>query len=179
MKKEKNRRNPLWNRVISKTDYRVEILFNNLTWKEAQIKEKEFIKLYGRLDLGTGTLCNLTDGVDGIVGQIIKNETREKISQSLMGEKHFRFGKRMSDESRKKMSESAKGKKLSDITRKRISSSLIKIPKPCYSPRKKECNKPWIVKFRRESKQFSLGRFYTEQEAQQAIDKWVLENKST
>ena len=98
--KEKSRRNKVWNDIVLKTDFEVEIILDNLTWEEAKLKEKEFISLYGRKDYGTGSLANLTDGGDGAVGFIVdeigkmrssrvhKNkkvsiETRKKISQSL------------------------------------------------------------------------------------------------
>lgn len=60
----KSYRNKIWNDIISKTDYRVEILFDDLTKEEAVEKEFEFIKMYGRINNSTGTLSNLTDGGD-------------------------------------------------------------------------------------------------------------------
>lgn len=63
----KYNRNIVWHRIVAKTDYIVEIVLDDLTWEEACKKEKEFIKLYGRKKSG-GTLCNLTDGGEGILG---------------------------------------------------------------------------------------------------------------
>lgn len=37
---------------------------NNVTFIKE--REQEFIKMYGRKDLNTGTLCNMTDGGDGM-----------------------------------------------------------------------------------------------------------------
>lgn len=64
----KSRRNQHWRNIIQKTKYEVEILLDGLTWEEACKKEMEFIKLYGRTDIGTGVLCNKTDGGEGFLG---------------------------------------------------------------------------------------------------------------
>jgi hypothetical protein len=134
-------RNEYWNN-IAKNGYEVEIIFDDLSWEQACEKEKEFIKIYGRKDIGTGILSNMTDGGDGIdytpqvrkkiSDALFKNnpskriEVRQKISQSLIeynkihkqthSEKTKKLlsdlnkGKIMTEESRKKMSESKKGK---------------------------------------------------------------------
>lgn len=99
-------RNSIWYNITNKTNYEVEILFDNLTWEEAIIKEKEFIKLYGRKNLGLGTLVNMTDGGDGTLNYIYTENHRKLISEA---------NKRriISDKTRKKLSEVHKGKKLS------------------------------------------------------------------
>ena len=66
-----SRRNPIWNKIISKTDIEIEILIDNLTYEEAILKEIEFINLYGRLNINTGTLSNLTYGGEGTKGLIV------------------------------------------------------------------------------------------------------------
>jgi hypothetical protein len=75
-------RNKHWINIRNITDIKIDILIDNITWEEACEKEKEFIKLYGRKDLGCGTLCNLTDGGEGTIGIIVTNETKEKISKN-------------------------------------------------------------------------------------------------
>jgi len=101
----KRGRNNIWNKIINKTDYEVEILFDDLTWEEAQEKEKEFIKLYGRIDIKTGVLANLTDGGEGTQGILITEETRNRMSLSQTGNKR-------SEESILKQILKTKGKKL-------------------------------------------------------------------
>ena len=61
----KGSRSKWWKRIVNKSDYRVDILFTDLSWEAAEIKEIEFIKLYGRKDLKKGTLVNMTDGGEG------------------------------------------------------------------------------------------------------------------
>jgi hypothetical protein len=82
---EKSRRNKHWNNIVNKTNYEIEILFDNLTWREACNKEIEFIQLYGREDINTGTLVNLTGGGEGAYKTKPSLETRIKLSQKAKG----------------------------------------------------------------------------------------------
>ena len=82
-RKRGTQRNDIWNRIVAKTPYEIHILMDNLTWLQACEKEKEFILLYGRKDLGTGPLLNLTEGGDGRFGHLISEETRKKMSVSI------------------------------------------------------------------------------------------------
>jgi len=67
-------RNYIWKNIINKTKYKVEIILDGLSWKEACEKEKEFIEMYGRIDLKTGSLVNLTSGGDGVIGRNPKTQ---------------------------------------------------------------------------------------------------------
>ena len=130
------RRSDIWNKISSKTKYEIEILIDDLTLEQANNKEKEFIKLYGRIDLGTGTLCNLTDGGEGQSNFLIKEETRKKISESKKGYKYSEevkkrlslshIGNKHSDETKKKMSSTRKGKSFFDDHRKKINEKISK-----------------------------------------------------
>lgn len=93
----KFRNNKIWNSIVNKTSYEVEILLDGLTWEEACNKEKEFIKLYGRKDKQTGILSNLTDGGEGTYGHILSNSSKMLISLKLKGRK-------LTEETRNKMS---------------------------------------------------------------------------
>jgi hypothetical protein len=101
--------------------------------------EKRLIMLYGRKDLGTGILNNRTDGGDGLAGLIrtkeheekimahlrgrpLTEEHRRKISESMMGEKNPAFGKKRLDVSATNTL-TKKGKIMSDETRAKMSAS--------------------------------------------------------
>lgn len=84
---EKTRRNNLWKKIVSKTDYEIEILMDNITYDQAKNKEIEFINLYGRIIDGTGILSNLTLGGEGAKGHIVSQETINKIRNSQIGRK--------------------------------------------------------------------------------------------
>jgi stress response protein SCP2 len=61
----KKGRNRHWRFITTKSNYEIDILFEDLSWEQACEKEREFIALYGRKDLSKGTLVNMTDGGDG------------------------------------------------------------------------------------------------------------------
>ena len=102
--------------------------------------EKFYIKKYDSTNKNIG--YNLTNGGEGILGFHIHmtEETKKKISESKKGKHH-------SEEARKKMSESHKGRKLSEETRIKMSESRKgKIPwnkgKPGNSGSFKKGHKP-------------------------------------
>ena len=118
---ERARRSELWKKIVAKSDYEIEILMDDITFDEAKLKEIEFIKLYGRIDLGNGTLVNLTDGGDGLINRIFTPEHRRKLSLSQIGRKlseeqkdklrKYRIGIPNSPEARSKISKANKGRK--------------------------------------------------------------------
>ena len=61
----------------------IEIARESLEEAEAFYEEMKLIEVYGRRDLGTGTLFNLTDGGEGLAGVIRTDEWRKNISESL------------------------------------------------------------------------------------------------
>ena len=83
----KKGRNKYWLRIANKTEYKIDILFDDLSYDEAKNKEIEFIALYGRKDLKNGTLVNMTDGGEGCLNTIRSEKTRQLISQNNKGRK--------------------------------------------------------------------------------------------
>lgn len=126
-------RSEFWHRIVKKAGYSIDILIDNLTKKEAALKEMEFIRLYGRSDLGKGSLCNMTDGGDGIWGAVRSDKTRALLSEAKMGAKNPMFGKTQSKETIARKIASTTGLKRSEATK--IKQSLASIEsgqaKPC------------------------------------------------
>ena len=114
---------------------RIVILHENLEWEEACEIEKELIAFYGRKDLGTGILRNLTDGGDGARG--ISEETKRKISKSKKGQK-------LSEETKRKLSKANKGKKLSRETKMKQSEAAKGENNPFYGKKHSEETKEKI-----------------------------------
>ena len=83
----KDHRTEFWHNIFNLCNKKIEvdILYESDDWKEINEKEIEFIKLYGRADLGLGPLVNFTNGGEGNHGTIVTEETRRKRSESMKG----------------------------------------------------------------------------------------------
>jgi hypothetical protein len=96
------------------------ILESNLTEELAFQLEKKYIQQYGRKDIGTGILRNMTDGGDGAMGYKHSDEAKKKIAQARLG-KPTNLGKLMSDEQKEKLRQHNLGKIVAEETGKKIS----------------------------------------------------------
>ena len=129
------KRSEFWKSIVDKNNgnYIVEIMFHCDTDAEASCKEIEFISLYGRRDLGKGTLANLTDGGDGSLGVVVSESTRQKkreIGSPMQGKKHTEISKKKQSEAAKmRLVNNFKGKKHKEETILRLK-ELAKNRKP-------------------------------------------------
>lgn len=109
---------------------RIKFVAENLSAEEAKNLEIELISKYGRKDLGTGILRNLTDGGEGSPGRLASDETKQKLKEARAKQitteetrekmRQAHTGRKHSEETRKKMSLSSSGRKNSFETIQRI-----------------------------------------------------------
>ena len=88
------------------------------TEAECHAEEMQLIALYGRRDLGLGTLVNLTNGGEGVAGMIASEEMKAKLRASNVG-------KVLSPEHREKMRVSSTGKTHNAATREKIRLAVL------------------------------------------------------
>jgi hypothetical protein len=136
-------RNNIWHKIVSKYSCFSSVLFEQLNFNSACEIEKTLISHYGRIDLNSGILCNMTDGGEGAANAIFTQERIEKIRASNTGKRHkpetiqkFRQ-RRQSEETKEKIRQLKLGTKMSDEAKLKMSMS---------SPRK---NNPGLVKLRK------------------------------
>ena len=103
----KSKRSSYWKNIVDKSGYSIEILAEDLSLDNAIELEILLIKEYGRKDIRTGILCNLTDGGEGTLN--VSPEVRKIISESRKGVRNLPIGYKRSAEFCKKVSESKKG----------------------------------------------------------------------
>jgi hypothetical protein len=92
---------------LPKDKSKIIIMESNLTEVGAFALERFYIRWYGRKDINTGILRNLTDGGEG--GKL-SEITRQKLSISNKGQIPWSKGKNLSIEHKQKIGKSNKGK---------------------------------------------------------------------
>lgn len=100
-------RSSFWKSVATKHGVEVVFVVTDASEELTFSIEMSLIDYYGRRDCGTGQLVNLTDGGESPVGFRHTDSAKQAIRQ-------HRIGRKLSNESRKKLSNKTKGRKFSD-----------------------------------------------------------------
>ena len=106
------------------------ILFTGLTKEQACLKEQELIKEYNSMNREFG--YNSTSGGDIFT---MNEETKQKISQAMMGNKNG-LGHPCSEEKKKKISEAQKGREFTQEHKQKLSEAAKNRHVPCSEDKK-------------------------------------------
>lgn len=112
---QRKKHNKIVTRIVAKLErlglqHTVERIRGGLTEAEAFDLERAEIAKFGRVNNGTGTLANMTDGGEGASGVIRSAETRAKLSASLKGNTNM-LGRTHAPETRAKIGATKLGNK--------------------------------------------------------------------
>jgi hypothetical protein len=124
-------RNKIWNRIVKKTDYSIEIISQNISYEDALELEIFLISLYGKINNKTGTLSNITNGGEGTLGLTPWNKGTKGLVKPNKG--NFKkghtlgLGRKLTDEQKQRISESTKGRKLTEEHINKIKKSNYKM----------------------------------------------------
>lgn len=128
----KSGRNEIWNRLLEKYPLKSSVIYSSLTHGEACEIEKTLIQHFGRINLNTGTLSNLTDGGEGNCNTVFSKERIEKIRKANTGKKHKpetieKFKKRrLTEVTKEKIRQNKTGLKASEATRNKMRKTNMK-----------------------------------------------------
>lgn len=111
------------------------ILYTDCTREEACFMEQTLIKKYNSMDRNFG--YNSTSGGESFV---MNEETKQKISQSMLGNKNG-LGHPCSEEKKKKISESQKGRKFTEEHKQKLSEAAKNRHIPCSEQAKENIKK--------------------------------------
>jgi hypothetical protein len=78
----KQGRNPIWKRIVEKTNYKVEIVITGISFKKAKNLEIELISKYGKIK-EKGLLANLSDGGETVSQDLITVLNDPKCSERV------------------------------------------------------------------------------------------------
>ena len=124
-------------------------------------KEQEFIAAYETTTVEKG--YNLSTGGFPASGIKMSEETRQKMSESHLGEKHHLFGKHLSEETRKKIGEKHKGKQITEEHRKKISEKVSGEKHPLFGKKHSEESKQKMSEAQAGEKSHMWGKTVSEE----------------
>lgn len=145
----------------------VEIFYRNLSEELALALERFLISRFGRLNIRTGFLTNLTDGGDGLSGLVHTSESKAKMSASHKGYRWSEASKRKmsatrtgvphAESTKRKISKANRGRKMSaEAVRKNREGHLM--PISTFTSRLAWCNPLFAVVTKAVGRQKSLYR---------------------
>lgn len=105
---------------IGVTNIKIYFLHKNLTEEAAFRQEKYWIKYIGRRSAKEGTLCNLTDGGEGMSGHKHSEEAKRKIGEKNKGNTSWHKGRPLSEEHKYKISKANTGYKHSENAKRKM-----------------------------------------------------------
>ena len=140
--KAKDNRNQYWHNIVNKVGYDIEIVHTDLTWEEASVLERQYIKEFGRRDLGLGNLVNMTDGGEGQKNP--SKETREKQRKGKLNKPFSEKGKIIL---RKLRTGTKQKQKTIDKIKKTMSKTFAKRKETTFFRDKNGCSIPGLTLF--------------------------------
>lgn len=114
-------RNSIWKNIVSKTEYRIDIVADNLRIDEAFVMEIELISIYGKIINKSGILSNITGGGEGTLGTRWSEDRKANFSLKTKGRVSPMFGKNLTEEHKRNVSIAKTGVKRSSEYCQRMS----------------------------------------------------------
>lgn len=154
-----SKRSNHWKSIVNKYGFVAEIVEDNLQEWYAFELEQNLIAYYGRSDLKLGTLVNHSDGGEGTSGNILSENSRNKIKLKILNR---------SPEIAKAIGQKLRGRKASDEVRQKMKESQAKTQRVIDAKLKREQANPIVVTKRVHSEETknkvsrSLKKFYEE-----------------